>query len=97
MWQITEVQASRFLELLTQLPIEIEDVLPDVAGIVAAGHRHEFTAYDALKVLAERLVASLASLDQQRPGPPNASAFASSRRSRFRERQPRPLALCRRL
>jgi predicted nucleic acid-binding protein len=54
------------LELLTQLPIEVEDAPADLAGIVAAGRRHELSSYDAsYLVLAERLGASLATLDHR--------------------------------
>jgi predicted nucleic acid-binding protein len=64
--RLTEAQASRFLELLTQLPIEVEDAPADLAGIVAAGRRHELSSYDAsYLVLAERLGASLATLDHR--------------------------------
>jgi predicted nucleic acid-binding protein len=64
--RLSEAQASRFLELLTQLPIEVDDAPGDLAGIVAAGRRHDLSSYDAsYLVLAERLGASLATLDQR--------------------------------
>jgi predicted nucleic acid-binding protein len=64
--RLSEAQVSRFLELLTQLPIEVDDAPRDLAGIVAAGRRHDLTSYDAsYLVLAERLGASLATLDQR--------------------------------
>ena len=64
--RLSEAQASRFLELLTQLPIEVDDAPRDLAGIVAAGRRHKLSSDDAsYLVLAERLGASLATVDQQ--------------------------------
>lgn len=64
--RLREAQASRFLELLTQLPIEVDDAPSDLTGIVAAGRRHELSSYDvSYLVLAERLGASLATLDQR--------------------------------
>jgi predicted nucleic acid-binding protein len=64
--RLSEAQASRFLELLAQLPIEVDDAPRDLADIVAAGRRHELSSYDAsYLVLAERLGASLATLDQR--------------------------------
>jgi predicted nucleic acid-binding protein len=64
--RLTEAQASRFLGLLTQLPIEVDDAPREVAAVVAAGRRHELSSYDAsYLVLAERLGASLATLDRR--------------------------------
>jgi predicted nucleic acid-binding protein len=64
--RLSEAQANRFLELLSQLPIEVDDAPRDLVGIVAAGRRHELSAYDAsYLVLAERLGVSLATLDRQ--------------------------------
>jgi predicted nucleic acid-binding protein len=64
--RLSEAQASRFLELLTQLPIEVDDAPRDLGGIVAAGRRHKLSSYDAsYLVLAERLGVSLATLDRR--------------------------------
>jgi predicted nucleic acid-binding protein len=64
--RLSEARANRFLELLTQLPIEVDDAPRDRVGIVAAGRRHELSAYDAsYLVLAERLSASIATLDRR--------------------------------
>jgi predicted nucleic acid-binding protein len=64
--RLSEAQASRFLELLQQLPIEVDDVPVDPAVVVAAGRRHELSAYDAsYLVLAERAGAPLATLDRR--------------------------------
>jgi predicted nucleic acid-binding protein len=64
--RLREAQASRFLELLDQLPIEVDNAMSDLAGVVAAGRRHELSSYDAsYLVLAERLGAPLATLDRR--------------------------------
>lgn len=63
--RLTEAQASRFLELLAQLPIDVDDSPIDLAGIVAAGRRHGLSSYDgSYLVLAERRGAALATLDK---------------------------------
>jgi predicted nucleic acid-binding protein len=64
--RLTEAQASRFLELLAQLPIEIDAAPTDPPAVVATGRRHSLSSYDAsYLVLAERLGAPLATLDQR--------------------------------
>jgi len=64
--RITEAEASRFLELLGQLPIEIDSAPTRMIEVVGAGRRHAISAYDAsYLVLAERLGASLATLDRR--------------------------------
>jgi predicted nucleic acid-binding protein len=63
--RLSEAQASRFLELLAQLPIDVENSATAVAGIVATGRRHTLSSYDAsYLLLAERLGATLATLDK---------------------------------
>ena len=63
--RLTEAQASRFLELLAQLPINVDTSPTDMAGIVATGRRHTLSSYDAsYLLLAERLGATLATLDK---------------------------------
>jgi len=63
--RLTEAQASRFLELLAQLPINVDTSPTDMAGIVATGRRHTLSSYDAAYLLlAERLGAALATLDK---------------------------------
>src|SRR6478735_2969697 len=52
---LSEAQASRFLGLLAQLPIGVDESQAHIAEIVAAGRRHILTSYDAsYLVLAER-------------------------------------------
>ena len=63
--RLSEAQASRFLELLAQLPIDVDDSPTDLGAIVAAGRRHALSSFDAAYlVLAERLGAELATLDK---------------------------------
>lgn len=62
--RITEAQATRFLDLLTQLPIRVDPTPVDSGAVIAAGRRHGLSAYDAsYLVLAERLAAPLATTD----------------------------------
>jgi predicted nucleic acid-binding protein len=64
--RLTEAQASRFLDLLQQLPISVDDSPTDLATVMAAGRRQELSSYDAsYLVLAERLGAPLATLDRR--------------------------------
>lgn len=62
--RITEAQAARFLDLLVRLPIRVDISGTDTTAVLAAGRRHNLSAYDAAYlVLAERLAAPLATLD----------------------------------
>lgn len=64
--RLTEAQASRFLDLLQQLPISVDGAPTDLAAVIAAGRRHELSSYDAsYLVLAERTGAPLATLDRR--------------------------------
>ncbi len=64
--RVTESAALRFLTLLQDLPIEIDDAPPDMVEVVAAGGRHGLSAYDATYLLlAERLGAPLATFDDR--------------------------------
>jgi predicted nucleic acid-binding protein len=64
--RVNEAQASRFLALLAQLPIDVDSSPADLSGLVAVGRRHALSSYDAsYLILAERLGASLATVDQQ--------------------------------
>jgi predicted nucleic acid-binding protein len=64
--RLSEAQASRFLDLLQQLPIGIDEVPIGIAEVVATGRRHELSSYDAsYLVLAERIGAALATLDRR--------------------------------
>jgi len=64
--RITEAQAARFLDLLVRLPIRVDMSPTDTTAVLAAGRRHNLSAYDAAYlVLAERLAAPLATLDNK--------------------------------
>jgi predicted nucleic acid-binding protein len=63
--RLTEAQASRFLGLLAQLPIEVELPATGIADLVALGMLHNLSSYDAAYLaLAETRGAPLATLDQ---------------------------------
>lgn len=64
--RVTEAQAARFLGLLRQLPIRVDPSPYDMTAVLAAGRRHQLTAYDgAYLVLAERLGAPVGTLDDR--------------------------------
>lgn len=64
--RITEAQAARFLELLRQRPILVDESATDDTAVLVAGRRHGLSAYvAAYLVLAERLAAPLATLDSK--------------------------------
>jgi predicted nucleic acid-binding protein len=64
--RLSEAQAHRFVELLGQLPIDVDQTPTDLSGVVAAGRRHGLSSYDAsYLVLAERLGTALATVDSR--------------------------------
>jgi predicted nucleic acid-binding protein len=64
--RVSEAQATRFLSLLTQLPIRVDVSPTDLTAVLAAGRRHRLSAYDAAYlVLAERHGIPLATLDEK--------------------------------
>ena len=64
--RISEAQAERFVGLLEQLPIRVEDEATDMARVLGIGRRHGLSAYDVCYLaLAERLGAPLATLDAE--------------------------------
>src|SRR5664279_5028102 len=64
--RITEAQSARFLDLLLQLPIQVDMSQTDPKAVLAIGRRHRLSAYDAAYLLlAERTDAPLATLDRR--------------------------------
>jgi predicted nucleic acid-binding protein len=62
--RLAEAQVTRFLDLLSRLPIQLDATPTNVAAVLSAGRRHDLSAYDATYlVLAERLGAPLATVD----------------------------------
>jgi len=56
--RITEAQATRFLDLLTQLPIRVDSTPVDSGAVIAAGRRHGLSAYDAAVLVADQATAT---------------------------------------
>lgn len=64
--RMTESQSARFVGLLGQLPIWVDDAPVDVNGVLALARRHTLSAYGAAYLaLAERQGAPLATADAQ--------------------------------
>lgn len=64
--RLTEAQTARFMELLSQLPIEVDADAADIDGVVEVGRRHDLSAYDsAYLLLAERRGIDLATRDRR--------------------------------
>jgi predicted nucleic acid-binding protein len=62
--RLSEAQSARFVALLGQLPIHVDSATVEMGAVLAAGRRHELTAYDAAYlVLAEREGVALATTD----------------------------------
>jgi predicted nucleic acid-binding protein len=63
--RLSEAQATRFVELLGQLPIRVELEPIDSSALLGIGRRHGLSAYDACYLLlAERLGVPLATVDE---------------------------------
>ena len=64
--RVNEAQIGRFVHLLAQLPIDVDETSADVASLVALGRTHELSSYDAsYLLLAERAGLPLATLDDR--------------------------------
>lgn len=64
--RVSEAVVTRFVELLGQLPIQVDDAPTNMVEVIAAGRRHALSSYDgSYLVLAERLGVPLATLDQR--------------------------------
>jgi predicted nucleic acid-binding protein len=64
--RLTEAQATRFVSVLSALPIDISPDIADLVALLAAGRRHELSAYDAAYLtLAARTGLPLATLDDK--------------------------------
>ena len=64
--RISEAQSMRFVQLLDELPIQVDLATIDIGAVVRTGRAHTLSAYDAAYlVLCERSALPLATLDQQ--------------------------------
>lgn len=64
--RLTEAQATRFVSLLSSLPVNVDVGGPEMPVILSTGRRHEISAYDASYLaLAERDGLPLATQDER--------------------------------
>lgn len=62
--RISEAQATRFVELLAQLPLRVDPTATDLTTMLSVGRRHALSVYDAAYLsLAEGHAAPLATKD----------------------------------
>lgn len=63
--RISEAQISRFVALLSQLSIDVDDAMPNIGEMATAARHQALTSYDvSYLLLAERLGLPLATLDR---------------------------------
>lgn len=63
--RVSEAQIGRFVRLLAQLPVDVDETGPDIASLVALGRTHALSSSDAsYLLLAERAGLPLATLDE---------------------------------
>lgn len=64
--RISEAQSMRFVQLLDELPIQVDLATINIGVVVRTGRAHTLSAYDAAYlVLCERSALPLATLDQE--------------------------------